>query len=166
MTNKDIVIINCHGNPTAFSGANKFNLSQISSLNYKNIKCLILLGCNNGHYDYLWKNMAYELSKKISGCVIASDGTVASILGIGAGFLSMADASWKSYRNGSKRKDNYGWVIYKCNKNICTWYSTNYKLITMQSIIKYLIQCNLLKLSYTEYKPSFWDKVLLGPFFC
>lgn len=129
-------------------------LSQISELNFKTIKCLILLGCNAGHYDYIWNNVAYEFSKRISGCVMASDGTVYSVSG--PKFASRADESWKEYthKKNSSRKQNWGWVIYRAN----TWYSTNMNTISIPSAVDYLKRCRMISLHnsiYSDYTPGF-----------
>ena len=156
MSAQDVVVINCHASPTSMNkgGMGITKLSQITNLNFKTIKCLILLGCNAGHYDYIWNNVAYEFSKKISGCVMASDGTVVSRLG--CKFKSIADNMWKEHRDkkGSSRKKNWGWVIYRNY----TWYSTNLDTISIPSAVDYLKKCNMVSFPnplYEYYIPSF-----------
>ena len=156
MSAQDVVVINCHARPTSMNkgGMGITKLSQITNLNFKTIKCLILLGCNAGHYDYIWSNVAYEFSKKISGCVMASDGTVYSR--IGPKFKSKADKEWEKYKNKKKssRKKNWGWVIYKNY----TWYSTNLDTISIPSAVDYLKKCNMVSFPNPLYEyniPSF-----------
>lgn len=76
---------------------------------------LILLRCNAG----MWKSttgnsIAYELSKKITGIVVASDGTVISLGHIkgyvGNVFESRVD---KSFNNYSHRTYNLGMLVYR-----------------------------------------------------
>lgn len=87
---------------------------------------IILLGCNAGHVDHLFTNIAYCLRKKVKGPVIASDGTVASYGDISAKandtFDSEADKEWGNHRTNRNgygfRSKNYGWVKYVSSSNI------------------------------------------------
>jgi hypothetical protein len=138
LTIQDIVVVNCHANPTRMQN---ISIDEIRRLKYKNIQALILLGCNAGHYDYKYENVAFEFSKKISGCVLASDGTVYS--NTITPFLSKPDATWKFYKNlkKSKRIVNRGWVVYDGQRIKCTYLYS----ITILSAIKYLRSRNLFR---------------------
>ena len=133
MSAQDVVVINCHATPTKMDkgGMGIKDLSYISKLPFKHIKCLLLLGCNAGHYNYVWSNVAYEFSKRISGAVMASDGTVMSLPGLK--FTSLGDSTWKKYRDKKKssRKKNIGWVMYSKT----SFYSVGKKTITISSAI-------------------------------
>lgn len=148
MSNCSVVVINTHGSPTVLTNnignddSTDLTLSEISSLEYKAVRTLILLGCNAGHQDERWHNVAYEFSKRISGKVVASDGTVYSAL---YNFYYPVPATFYSRNNGhfseycSSARDNRGWVIYSYrsfDKRKCTL--TNMKSMTIKSIMDYL----------------------------
>ena len=80
LPNSDVVVLLCHGDPVSLSNgvpSHAMSTAFIRNLNPKKIKYLILLMCNAGHFSYIWENVAYEFSKKISGGVVAaSDGRV------------------------------------------------------------------------------------------
>ena len=87
-------------------------------LEKKDIKLLILLGCNCGHWDYRTKNIAWYFSKKITGGVLASDGTVyinkketwygeKSI-----SYTSEGDGKFKELFLTATQRDNKGWLLY------------------------------------------------------
>lgn len=136
LKSQEIIVINCHAMPTSMSC--NLTKSVISKLNKLKCKLLILLGCNAGHYDYLWNNVAYEFSKKISGTVVASDGTVySSDNNKYLKFASKNDSAFKKYCK--TKRNNYGWVIYR--KGI--WYSTPYKTMNFYTIVSYLKKCKL-----------------------
>lgn len=110
------MVINSHANPNKLEFASKATARNIKK---KNIKRLIILGCNAGHEDYIFNNISYWFRKKIKGSVVASDGTVYSYCSLPATetslFTSSADSEWKYWRNlaKSKRKKNEGWVQYE-----------------------------------------------------
>ena len=97
---------------------------QIAKLGNKNIDNLILLGCNAGHLDYKYTNVAAAFSKKVNGgCVLASDGTVFAqyplLLSWGTySYTSVNDETF--YGNclgpraheGNWIPDNEGWIKY------------------------------------------------------
>ena len=96
------------------------------------VNTLVLLGCNAGHYDYVWSNVAYAFCKKISGCVIASDGTVCSgpynkikTTSAATSFDSHNKGGFGGYRAPGSTRDNIGWVIYKYGRSSCKayWFS-------------------------------------------
>lgn len=151
---KHYVVINTHGEPMSLlnsSGGNKdediLTISEIDNLSFKNIRVLILLGCNAGHYDYKWTNVAYAFSKRISGCVIASDGTVYSggwnhneNSSINTSFSSIDDdeyLKWFWKQNSSfigVPRPNNGWSVYKYGRMTSTGYLFNGKLGTVLKI--------------------------------
>ena len=103
----------------------------------RKIKCkaLIVLGCESGDYTKIWKNIAYRLSSKISGIVVASDGPVTSY-----GDICFRNPKFTSVIN---KRHKWGWVLYKSGKAYDTWYSTNLIEITMPQILSYLRKCKL-----------------------
>ena len=132
------VIINSHGNPTSMY--NGLTTSQIDSLSYKSgVRCVILLGCNCGHQDYLKSNVMYAFSKKINGVVIASDGTVYSW--IGPYFNSSGDKTFSDLCTKGNRS-NLGWIMYQhtWERGISTLtrWVTEKKTISINSIISLL----------------------------
>lgn len=80
------------------------------------------MGCNAGHSDYNFMNVAYYFRKKISGPCIASDGTVWSELDCtnDSNFDSRGDKYWRDWRDEaqSSRKKNDGWLMYENSKVI------------------------------------------------
>lgn len=84
----------------------------------KNIKKLILLGCNTAHDSYPYNNIAYEFRKRVNGPVIGADGTVRP--GVGGYkpiqvYNSDADQDWRDLCIASgrgERKMNWGWMMY------------------------------------------------------
>ena len=142
----NVCVINCHANPEEMY--NGLTTDEVKKLERMDCECLILLGCNAGHYDYIWENLAYEFSKKVTGVVVASDGTVYSgkynHLGFTQKFTSKNDDTYETYCNSTRK--NFGWVVYdySSSKKRTTWYSTGIKTITMKSILNYLIDCDLI----------------------
>ena len=112
--NNEVVIINCHGKPQNING---MSVDGVKNLQYKNIKLLILLGCNNGHYKYMWSNIGCAFSSKISGTVVCSDGSVEHKSTTASSYVSTASESWKKLTGDNKRKNNYGWGYYYRDKN-------------------------------------------------
>ena len=119
-TKRDLAIINSHANPDILSTKDKILLSkeQIKFLKKKNIKLLVVLGCNAGHFSHD-KCIARYFANKVTGKVIASDGTVEAY-GISLwpgyyGFVSTDKGDDNAFidlcPNGDKRK-NYGWLVY------------------------------------------------------
>lgn len=119
----DIVIIWTHGQPRQLFSEKKvfcFNRSDIAEkLDSKDIKLLILIGCNTGHYNHYAMNMASSFAKKVSGAVMASDGTVRSTTGLYCGIepyvylTSHSGADFLDWINSSYgERDNLGWLVY------------------------------------------------------
>jgi hypothetical protein len=145
LSNQDIVVIYSHGDPLGLN--NLIGTDIINKLSFKYIKCLIILGCNCGHFGYIWNNVACAFSQKISGVVVASDGLVVPN-SENHKFTSKGIDGWNYWRskgvNPSVRKNN-GWVFYKTANGIITcWYYNNLYTITMSSIIEYLKDRKLL----------------------
>lgn len=71
--NQTVVVVNSHGTPTQLCG---MSVADIKKLQYKQIGCIVLLGCNIGHYDYRTENVARAFADRFHCPVIACDGTV------------------------------------------------------------------------------------------
>ena len=124
-SDQSVVMISCHGDP--------FNLCpgmvsvydiEHDVLTYKNIKVIILLGCNCGHVEHYYynhatgeryrreKNIAWAFAEKFKCVVYASDGNVHHFTlesGRGAGDIAL----WAYYNSpNTLRKHNYGWIVY------------------------------------------------------
>lgn len=117
-----VVVIGTHGTPTTlkgYYGNTILTTSDVNNLKWKNISYIVLLGCNNGHYDHRANNLARTFADRFKCTVIASDGTVklSSIIHITNPktqfdyFTPVADAEWEKY-NKSKRAGCYGWLAY------------------------------------------------------
>lgn len=146
-----LCIVNCHANQYyMYNGITKGDIQDLEKFD---CDLVLLLGCNCGHSDAKWSNVAYYLSQKVTGIVVASDGTVYSstptkwFFNKTATFKSKADDAFDDICDeiSGNDRDNYGWVIYKYNskKKICTWYTTNLKTITIESLLDYLVACNM-----------------------
>lgn len=120
---KDIVIIWTHGNPSQLYSEGlvfKFERADIGdNLEYKEIKLLILIACNAGHYNHRTMNMASSFAKKVSGAVMASDGTVTSHKDFYYGIEpyvyldSNSSGEFSVYINSALgTRDNMGWLVY------------------------------------------------------
>ena len=107
----EVLILRGHSHPNY---ASSISLDKIKTLSSKNIRFLFLEGCNCGHYA-VYDNVARAFSTKITGCVIASDGTVWTIKdGAVMKYQSLADEHFYSYFPIPQniRKNNYGWIKY------------------------------------------------------
>ena len=119
----ECVVINIHGDPLKIALEDKFvDVDMSNELRTKQVKKLILLCCNAGHYDYRSSNIAIALRKKIKGPCIASDGTVAAFEKGKEDFYlkTEADYAWEEWRdavNGTRKK-NKGWIIYRNTTDI------------------------------------------------
>ena len=137
----DVIVINSHGSPDHITYVGrKLLYSSSNKLKVKNIKCklLIILGCNCGHYNTRKANIAYYFSQKITGVVVASDGTVYSSQSKGTLiFKSKTDDTYLSYC-GKQTRPNKGWLIYQyINKKGYVW-TTPYKNLELKQFITYL----------------------------
>ena len=141
----DVIVLNTHSYPEGMF--NNLYIQDVRKLRKINCKALIILGCNAGHYTYLWSNIAYEFSHKISGIVLASDGTVAGPSSTNE--LTYKSVNDKYYREflpeNNKSRKNIGWVLYKTNNVNTTWYLTDMKEIAIPSILDYLQNCGYVK---------------------
>ncbi len=135
LSDEEFVVINTHGSHNSLDYSTMvdneirthllLNLRDVSNLDYRLIKILILLGCNIGHWGYYDSNIAVAFSNKISGVVWASDGTVSSGVNnfssgnrlLNVSFRSKTgDGWWRQQWNEDFRvdwrEDNFGWIIY------------------------------------------------------
>ena len=145
------VVINTHGCSSQI-GLNKseekdsytLTTDEIDKLDFKYIDILILLGCNSGHYDYKLTNVASAFSKRITGCVVAGDGSVkigkfSTIIG-SVKFESLNDKYF--VEEGTSKRDNEGWIVYKYGRKNNKQYSFTGilgKTVTVKSIIDCII---------------------------
>ena len=112
---KEVIVINAHGNYYYFGDSGVFvTIETITNrLNKKNLKVLWLLSCYNGKSSRMQQNVARAFAKKITGTVIASDGTVE--------MKNLQTTTYKSAENGwyTYRFTNYGSTLscIKLNKN-------------------------------------------------
>ncbi len=154
---EDMVIINTHGDYSKISGYLTSYVAE--SLNYIYCRCVWILGCNCGHSHYENENIAAVISKRVSGIVVASDGTVESLFGglFDSVFISEADKTWKSYKVDSCNTKQKGWVYYSATSEVDrskqvytlkwdTWFLTyktkatamNTKSLTVQKLMKWV----------------------------
>ncbi|MPN20173.1 hypothetical protein SDC9_167551 [bioreactor metagenome] len=142
------VIINSHANPTNLSF--DFGESKINKLQNKNIKTLILYGCNAGHLDRRKSNVAYFFAKKLGNLtpVLASDGTV-SLRSLFGYYRSKNDEEFKSYLPAGSKRGNEGWIINSYDRHgfyTISGYGKSLTLTKMLGIInQYLISFNYSK---------------------
>ena len=143
----DIAIIDTHGSPTSISSDNYINYKDLEDIKKINVKFLVLLGCNCGHYDYWGKGICSRLANRITGIVMASDGTV--ILHKKNNFLyryiyydSVADDEFKTHLlNGTR--DNYGWCLF--NGSIGKRIRLNKYTINAETICNYYQKSEFIK---------------------
>lgn len=145
LTSRGIVVINTHANPWILgcgkskpTAADQLTIAEINELDYKAISVLILLGCNAGHQDYSQNNVAEAFSGRISGKVVASDGTVYSSWNsfyypIDVGFTSKEDNTFKELC--LEERTSVGWLVYISERNVKL---LNTKFVTIASIMDYL----------------------------
>ena len=133
----DTIVINSHASYLGLGTAFKYIVDSGTVKKLKKIKCkaLIVLGCEAGDYTKIWRNIAYNLSSKINGIVVASDGPVTS------GGIYVINPKFTSIIN---KRHKWGWILYKSGKVYDTWYSTNLVEITMPQILSYLKKCKLI----------------------
>lgn len=77
----DLIVVDTHANPNEFAvdpdDGSFFNTNDVQKLDDKNIDAIILLGCNTGHLDYRYDNMAASFAQKYEYTpIVAADGTV------------------------------------------------------------------------------------------
>ena len=140
----DVIVISAHSDPTTIF--DNLSVSKVRKLKRIDCKVLLITGCNSGHQSFRWSNLAYEFSKKITGVVLASDGTVYS--GEYPTFDSKSDEYFKFYLPTKNKKKvsrkHQGWILYQSfyskDKKVC-WTSCirlGLKSITMPNILDYL----------------------------
>lgn len=148
----NVVLINTHATPRRlsnssdnFGNGDSLFIYEIDNLEFKYIPVLILLGCNAGHYDYVWSNIAHAFSKRISGCVIASDGTVQANSRADVEFNSVLKQTFIDACIDNKKRKNYGWVAYRYKRNNGT---STYTVIGIYKITIKSIMTNLKSHNY------------------
>ncbi len=108
----EVLLIMGHSQPH-FVG--DMSSDAVAKLPNRDIKIVFIVGCNAGHYDYA-DNVARVMSRKVTGCVIASDGTVLTYFETELLLKTIGDDTFIRYRDdinpGSTRR-NYGWIMYK-----------------------------------------------------
>lgn len=111
----DTVVIDSHASPNSlgFGNGSSMTARDIQNLNSRDVKELVLYGCNAGHMDYQNTNPAAQFAQRVNGAqVLASDGTVYSSPSGRTDYASRADNTFKRYlQNG--RRDNMGWIEYR-----------------------------------------------------
>jgi hypothetical protein len=135
----EAVVFNTHATPSHLRSDNpyfKIDSSYVSKLGKKNIKSMILLGCNAGHLDHS-NNIASCFAKKFGNItsIMASDGTVSSRSFWGS-YNSKNDETFQQYRPSNSRRNNSGWIIYKSN----IIYKGFGKSLRMKQMLSYLKQ--------------------------
>ena len=132
---QQVVVICAHGWPYGLQGEDTnpliapiISTDSLKDLQWKNISKIVLLGCNNGHYDYRTNNLARAMADKFRCTVIASDGTV-ELVGLGGNgfghFRPIGDPEWVYwgdqvgssrtkylYGTESQYSKCYGWLAY------------------------------------------------------
>ena len=146
--NLDVLVIDVHATKKLLGihrDGEIISIRDINSLRYKRIKCLILLGCNAAHSSDRFGNVAYRLFNRISGVLIASDGTVKSKQWYKVTYSTVGDKSWQDQWENGESGTQYGWVIYKHRSRWNYWYSTTLKKsgITAGDLLHYVLKCNL-----------------------
>lgn len=127
----------------------------------KNVKFVWLLSCNTGHYDHKTSNIAYMLASKVTGVVIAPDGTVA--FRSSSGYFNTCvvhEQFWFSYRKTNSFTDDryYGWLLYKewTNPKVLPFYRTYYNHFRdgkyLNTMDLYDVSQHLVANNYFSYK--------------
>lgn len=138
LSGESLVIINTHGDPIQLQGSGCITCNDVSmKFDYKKISLVVLLGCNNGHYNYI--NIARYFANSISGQVLASDGTVCSQCELAKKgeepfFISDADSTFQAYCKlaDDEGRENYGWLGYQSRVNGSTIiYDYGIEVLTM-----------------------------------
>ncbi len=110
---KHYIVIDSHGGHDNITGV---DTKDVKTLPVLTCEALVLLGCNCGHYDYMYSNIAYEFCKKVTGVVIASDGTVHSsyhwLNPFDTRFTSKKDDAFDGQCINGNRS-NKGWLKYR-----------------------------------------------------
>ena len=107
----DVVVVNAHGNYWSFGNLND-SVADITISTIKNqlktisVKALWLLPCHNGLWEKRNENIARAFSKKITGTVVAADGSVKMVWYSWGAFDSDGSLGWCLYR-----ASNYGSTI-------------------------------------------------------
>ncbi len=168
ITYMDVLIIMAHGTPTTLQfgkidenlkddqdeqDLHYLTVDEISNFKDRKIKLIWLISCNAGHYDHRNSNIAWALSKKISGVVVGADGTVVADKNSSNHFVAYIHASADWYNNILASRDSaYGWVLYKNDKYVLSLFGT--VKYTKKALGKNIFQISeeLEKKGYVSYK--------------
>ena len=135
----DAVVINTHGSPyrlTDRSVSFYIDQNRIAALANQPVGCLILYGCNAGHFDHKDSNVAAWFALKVCGApVLASDGTVNGRLLFGY-YWSRSNGKFGQYVPDGTRF-NQGWLIYQ-QKDTLTVSASQGKSLTLKQMLKKL----------------------------
>ncbi|MCI9370533.1 MAG: RHS repeat-associated core domain-containing protein [Lachnospiraceae bacterium] len=115
----NLAIINSHATPTRLTSSAGFKFDYSDVVNYCDkisLKLLVILGCNAGHFDES-RSIARAFSNKITGKVIASDGTVQTnaylnLCGWYISFSSLKDKTFQNLCPKTSNRSNYGWLVF------------------------------------------------------
>lgn len=116
----DLAIINSHADPEKLTNNSEgfsFDYSDVVTFcDEISLKLLVILGCNAGHFDSS-RSIARAFSNKITGKVIASDGTVQTnaylnLLGWYISFSSLNDDIFQDLCPKTSKRSNFGWLVF------------------------------------------------------
>lgn len=134
------VVVNLHANPAVlyfFESDESFVNEHYNSLHNKTVGEVLLFGCNAGNYLYYGSNPAYQLAGKVNGApVLASDGTISSVMGADqVRYMSADDDEYQRW-NHYQLNTNKGWLVYQLHNNHINYYQLNLnKLIKFSELI-------------------------------
>lgn len=124
----NIVFLAMHGNPTSVSFQKKgdalvdeMRAGFMGDMKTVDVDVLVLLGCNCGHIDF-WTDGDFSIARffasRISGVVIASDGTVYPQVYVG-GEIVMFNSKKDSIfdRFAGRDRDNLGWIVFDVDRD-------------------------------------------------
>ena len=135
----DYVVINTHGAPKRIEGDKEQDYFVINTdtLEFKlknknkNMKGMLLLGCNTGVVEYASNNVASVFLKYINGApLLACDGYVVYSKDSGKAWESLNPHFNEDITPDGVSRDPYGWVLYYWKYN-----NPYYKLLNQDTIL-------------------------------
>ncbi|MBQ3088563.1 MAG: Ig-like domain-containing protein [Clostridia bacterium] len=143
----DFVFLHIHASPFDISGApfpsasiftlTREELKDKNKLAEKEMKGLALFGCNAGHLDYHYDNIATVFANAVKNApVIAADGTV-EILG-NSKYECVNDETFQDLSH--EIREPYGWIRYYWENGSLNYEKLGFKKISIANIPKYLEQ--------------------------